>query len=109
MKIKKEKNQELSIWEKRDAEEEEKEVVGGGVEENKMKGRVNRETMQLSLREPNQAIMLGRLSLSNLEKKIQKRQQKNPMASLTVEGRAAYVKELKLQSGHLPPKLPQEQ
>lgn len=63
----KRKNQELSIWEKKDAEEE-KEVVGGGVEENKMKGRVNRETMQLPLREPNQAIMLGRLSLSNLEK-----------------------------------------
>lgn len=54
--------------------------------------------------------MLGRLSLSNLEKTTtQKRQQKNPMTSLTVEGRAAYVKELKLQSGHLPPKLPQEQ
>lgn len=51
MKIKKEiKNS--PFGKKKDAEEE-KEEVGGGVEENKMKGRVNRETMQLSLREPN--------------------------------------------------------
>lgn len=82
MKIKKEiKNP--PFGKKKDASEEDKEEVGGGVEENKIEGV---STMRPCSCHRRNQIMSGLLKQPRNKKNDDK---KNSMASLTVEGRAA--------------------